>query len=215
MNVLVAGANGHTGRLVLHYLKEKGHVPLALIRDEKQKDALEKIGAIPVIGDLEKDVTNAVKQADVIIFAAGSGSKTGPDKTISVDQEGAKRLIDTAKNENIQHFVMLSAYNADDPEQGKGQGNMEIYYQAKKNADTHLKHSGLSHTIVRPAALLHDRKTGKIEVAEHLPNDRQLEVTREDVAIVLVASLTEPNVKNKTFDMINGETPIAEALRTL
>lgn len=54
MKVLVAGANGHTGRLVVRYLKEKGHEPLALIRDEKQADALKELGAAPVIGDLEK-----------------------------------------------------------------------------------------------------------------------------------------------------------------
>lgn len=69
MKVLVAGANGHTGRLVVRYLKEKGQEPLALIRDEKQADALKELGAVPVIGDLEKDVTDAVKQADAVIFA--------------------------------------------------------------------------------------------------------------------------------------------------
>ncbi|BBP90068.1 hypothetical protein BsIDN1_36860 [Bacillus safensis] len=55
MKVLVAGANGHTGRLVVRYLKEKRHEPLALIRDEKkQADTLKELGAAPVIGDLEK-----------------------------------------------------------------------------------------------------------------------------------------------------------------
>ncbi|MFS0656206.1 SDR family oxidoreductase [Bacillus sp. 179-C3.3 HS] len=215
MKVLVAGANGHTGKLVIRYLKEKGHEPLALIRDEKQADALKELGATPVIGDLEKDVTSAVKQAEAIIFAAGSGSKTGPDKTIAVDQEGAKRLIDTAKKENIQHFVMLSSYNADDPNQAKGQGSMELYYQAKRNADLHLKESGLSYTIVRPGALLHEEKTGKIEAAPHIPEDHNIEISREDVAIVLVESLTEPHVKNKYFDLIKGDQPIEEALRTL
>ncbi|MGG5833244.1 SDR family NAD(P)-dependent oxidoreductase, partial [Bacillus pumilus] len=42
---------------------------------------------------------------------------------------------------------MLSSYNADDPNQGKGQGSMEIYYEAKRKADEHLKQSGLSYTI--------------------------------------------------------------------
>ena len=55
--------------------KRKGHEPLALIRDEKQADALKELGAAPVIGDLEEDVTDAVKQAEAVIFAAGSGSK--------------------------------------------------------------------------------------------------------------------------------------------
>lgn len=107
MKVLVAGANGHTGRLVVRYLKEKGHEPLALIRDEKQADALKELGAAPVIGDLEKDVTDAVKQADAVIFAAGSGSKTGADKTIAVDQEGAKRLVDTAKKKTSSILLCL------------------------------------------------------------------------------------------------------------
>lgn len=100
---------------------------------------------------------------------------------------------------------MLSAYNADDPNQGKGQGSMETYYEAKRKADEHLKQSGLSYTIVRPGALLHEEKTGKIEAAEHIPHDQNIEISREDVAIVLVESLTESNVKNKSFDLMKGE----------
>lgn len=63
----------------------------------KTSRCAKELGAAPVIGDLEKDVTDAVKQAEAVIFANGSGSKTGADKTIAVDQEGAKRLVDTAK----------------------------------------------------------------------------------------------------------------------
>ena len=68
---------------------------------------------------------------------------------------------------------------------------------------------------MRPGALLHEEKTGKIEAAAHVPDDRDIEISREDVATVLVESLTESNVKNKAFDLIKGDTPVEEALRNL
>lgn len=99
MNVLIAGANGTTGRLLIEQIAKEGeHRAIAMVRDPKQEPELEKLGAQTVVGDLEGDVSHAIHLADAVIFAAGSGSKTGPDKTISVDQEGAKNLIDEAKN---------------------------------------------------------------------------------------------------------------------
>jgi hypothetical protein len=40
-------------------------------------------------------------------------------------------------------------------------------------------------------------------------------VPRDDVAATLVGCLDEPNTIGKTFDLLSGETPIAEALAAL
>ncbi|MEJ9228444.1 NAD(P)H-binding protein [Peribacillus butanolivorans] len=78
-----------------------------------------------------------------IIFSAGPGPKTGPDKTTAVDKNRAIKLIDAAKMKGIDLFVMIS----DNPQQA--QETLRHYLEAKHDADEHLKASGMTYTIVR------------------------------------------------------------------
>ncbi|MDP5045124.1 MAG: SDR family oxidoreductase, partial [Leeuwenhoekiella sp.] len=140
-NILVAGANGTTGKQIISYLKESQYYnPVAMVRKEEQQEQFKIQNVDTVLGDLEKDLSHVVEGIDKVIFAAGSGGSTGPEKTTAVDQEGAKSLIDVSKKAGIKKFVMLSSINADKPETG---GELEHYLEAKQNADNHLKNSGL------------------------------------------------------------------------
>ena len=215
MRVVVAGANGLTGRIVLRMLAEAGHQPVAMIRDFSQRAKLEPLGAECRIGDLEKPVGYAVRGCRAAIFAAGSGSKTGPEKTVDVDQNGAMAFIDTCGRMNVLRFVMLSSIAADEPE--RGPDSLHHYFRAKAIADKHLQASGLDYTIVRPGFLTNDAGTGAIATGDDLgPIAKETHsVTREDVARVLVDCLALDSTVRKTFEMIGGETPIADALKAL
>ncbi|MDL4843001.1 SDR family oxidoreductase [Aquibacillus rhizosphaerae] len=210
MKVLVAGANGHTGRLIVKNLIERGHDAYAMIRKAEQAPDLEKIGATTVLADLEKDVTSAVKGMDAAVFAAGSGSKTGPEKTKDVDRDGAINLMDSAKVNNVNRFVILSSFYADKPDIASG--GMGHYLQMKGEADQHLQDSGLNFTVVRPGGLTHDKATGKVTVAEDIESGS---ISRADVADVIVTSLDEKNTFGKSFDLVNGEVAIEQALKTI
>ncbi|RFU67203.1 SDR family oxidoreductase [Bacillus sp. V59.32b] len=209
MNILIAGANGKTGKILVDLLVQKGHTVKAMIRKEEQSEKMKGLGAVPVLADLEKDTNHAFKDIDAVIFVAGSGSKTGPEKTIDVDRNGAIGLIDTAKKNDVNHFVMLSSMGAEHPEQGVKE--MQHYFQAKHDADEHLLNSGLGFTIVRPGFLTDDEPTGEIIAQTKLENNKG-EITRGDVATVLAESLELDSTKNKTFEILNGNVPIGEAL---
>ncbi len=215
MKIVVAGANGLTGRIVLRMLVEAGHEPVAMIRDFSQRDELEALGAECRIGDLEKPVGYAVRGCRGAIFAAGSGSKTGPEKTIDVDQHGAMAFTETCVRMNARRFVMLSSIAVDKPE--RGPESLHHYFRAKAIADTHLQASGLDYTIVRPGFLTNEPGTGAIATGDDLgPIAKETHsVTREDVARVLVDCFALDNTVEKTFEMIAGETPIADALKAL
>lgn len=207
-NILIAGATGATGKRVIEILNSsESFNPLALIRKEEQKQIFEDMEVESVMGDLEGDVSHVMKGIDKVIFAAGSGSNTGPDKTITVDQEGAKKLIDAAKKANVKKFVMLSAMGTDNPEEHK---ELEHYLKAKKEADDYLRESGLTYTIVQPGRLSDDLGLAKVKIAEKL-NERG-EISRDDVAFILVMSLADPLVKNMSFEAIEGEESIKSAL---
>ena len=165
----------------------------------------EKENVATVLGDLEEDLNEAVKGADKVIFAAGSGGK----KVVEVDQEGAKRFTDAAKNAGAEKFVMLSSMGADNPSIG---GELEDYLKAKGNADDYLQKSGLAYTIVRPGALTNEEGSGKIQLKEKL--EEQESISRANVAQTLVEVLDNDVKQNQIFEILDGETPIEKAVRS-
>lgn len=204
-NVLVAGANGTTGRIIIDLLKKsKDYSPIAMVRKQNQKDHFEKEMVSTVLADLEEDLSHAMKNVDKVIFAAGSKGKN----VIGIDQEGAKRLIDAAKGAGVKKFVMLSSMGADDPSISD---NLEDYLKAKQNADNHLKVSGLNYSIVRPGSLTDKEGTGTIQLQEKLEN--QGSISRADVAKTLVEVLEDKVKQDQIFEIISGETPVEKAIR--
>jgi uncharacterized protein YbjT (DUF2867 family) len=213
MNVLVIGANGKTGKHIISSLTNSSqHIPKAMIRKAEQIDAMEKLGAKPLVGDLEEDFSYLFDEVNAVIFAAGSGSSTGPDKTTAVDEQGAIKAINYAKEKGLDRFIMLSTIGADTP--SIGPDGLQHYLEAKGKADQHLVESGLNYTIVRPGALVDGEKTGRI-IATTSIEDKSGSITREDVAEVLTACLTAQETYHKTFEILNGDTPINEALKNL
>ena len=206
-NILVAGANGTTGKKIVQLLKSSQNFnPIAMVRKEEQVAQFKSENIDTVLGDLTKDITHTVKDIDKVIFAAGSGGKN----VIEVDQEGAKRLISAAKMANINKFVMLSSMGADNPEAA---GDLQAYMKAKQKADDHLIKSGLNFAIVRPGALTNGDGIGKIMLKEKL--HKQGEISRADVAETLVLALNDDAPNNRVFEIIEGETVIGEAMQQL
>ena len=203
--ILVAGAHGTTGKKIVNLLNESQYfTPIAMVRKEEQKSFFSSKGIATVMGDLEEDVTPVFNQPyDKVLFAAGSGGK----KVVAVDQEGAKKMIDASKQNNIKKFVMLSSMGADNPEEAE---DLQNYLKAKHNADVYLKDSGINYTIVRPGSLTNDELTNKIELAEKL--GKHGEISRNDVAQTLVRSLNDDVANRETFEIIKGDTLIADAL---
>ena len=212
MHVFIAGANGQIGQHLLQEMANSNHEARALVRHPDQGPELQKLGATEtVLGDLEHDCSEAMRGCDAVIFTAGSGPHTGPDKTIDVDQDGAIRLVDTARAMGIKRFIMVSSMRAEEPE--KGPEKLQHYLRAKRNADEHLKNSGLNYTIVRPGRLTNEDGTGKVAVSERLASFA--EIPRQDVARVLLAVLDSDNTDNRVFDVVSGDTPVVDALAKL
>ncbi|WP_339836907.1 SDR family oxidoreductase [uncultured Maribacter sp.] len=203
-NVLVAGANGTTGKKIVNLLKASQYFnPVAMVRKEEQQEQFIKENITTVLGDLEKDLSHTVENIDKVIFAAGSGGK----KVIAVDQEGAKNLMNASKKANIKKFVMLSSMGADNP---KASEKLQEYLEAKHNADEYLKSSDLTYSIVRPGSLTNDGGTGKIKLKSKM--EEQGSITRDDVAQTLVSSLHDDAAINQTFEIIQGDTLIDKAM---
>jgi len=204
-NILVAGANGATGKKIVDLLnKSQNYNPIAMVRKEDQQAYFKNQNIQTVLGDLENDISSIfTNKIHRVLFAAGSAGKS----VIGVDQEGAKKLIDASKNANVKKFVMLSSMGADKPEEAT---QLQDYLKAKHNADEYLKNSGLKYSIVRPGTLTNEAPLEMIELEKKLKQHG--EISRADVAQTLVQSLEDKTAPNATFEIIKGDTPILKAL---
>jgi len=205
-NVLVAGASGTTGRIVVDLLKQSDNYnPVAMVRKKEQKEEFEKNDVTAVLADLEEDLGHTTDNIQKVIFAAGSKGKN----VIGVDQEGAKKLTDATKNSQASKFVMLSSMGADNPSVSE---DLKEYLQAKQNADNYLKDSGVNYSIVRPGALTNKNGSGKIKLEKKF--DDFGEISRADVAKTLVEVLDDKTRENETFEILSGDTEIDKAVRS-
>jgi uncharacterized protein YbjT (DUF2867 family) len=212
MQIFIAGANGQIGQHLLRELANSDHEARAMIRHPEQGPELQQLGATEtVLGDLEQDCSEAMKGCDTVIFTAGSGPHTGPEKTIAVDQDGAIRLIDNAKTMGVKHFIIVSSVGAEEP--NNGPEKLRHYLQAKHNADEHLKNSGLNYTIVRPGRLTNNEGTGKVAISAKPGGSGA--IPRQDVARVLLATLNTNSKADRIFYVVSGDTPVAKALAKL
>ncbi|QUG41857.1 SDR family oxidoreductase [Psychrobacillus sp. INOP01] len=214
MKVVVIGANGQIGQHVVKELqKNDNHSVKAMVRKEEQAETLKMNRIQSVIADLEgsvDDLAKAITGAEAVIFIAGSGGHTGPDKTLLIDLDGAVKTMEAAKQVGVNRYIMVSAYDAD--KRQNWNEAMRPYYVAKHYADRMLETSGLNYTIVRPGGLVNEPSTEKIAVgAEAKPST----ITREDVAHTIIATLENEKTYHRAFNLVNGTQSIEVALNSL
>ncbi|MFD1852033.1 SDR family oxidoreductase [Oceanobacillus bengalensis] len=215
MNVFLIGANGQIGKHIVKMLQDSNeHTLKAMVRSEEQAELLKASGVDAVVANLEgsvDEIAEAMKSCDAVIFTAGSGGKTGPDKTLLVDLDGAVKSMEAAELVGAKRYVIVSAIGAHNRESFKD-SPIKPYMVAKHYADRMLQMSDLNYTIVRPGGLLNEPGTGLIKAAENLERGS---IPREDVAKTVVAALDEESTYYKSFDLISGDSSVEEGLKAL
>ncbi|MBA1434412.1 NAD(P)H-binding protein [Bombilactobacillus bombi] len=159
MKVIVIGAHGQIGRILMEKLQKSNHEVTAALRSSQQIQEYQAHGYQTALVDLEGDLDSlqsVLQQHEAVIFTAGSGGKTGANKTMMVDLDGAIKTIEAARVTSIQRFIMISAIGANRRELWSyGQRELSTgnyYYAAKFYADEWLQHSGLIYTITHCAS---------------------------------------------------------------
>jgi uncharacterized protein YbjT (DUF2867 family) len=151
-----------------------------------------------------------VGEADAIVFAAGAGPGSGPERKQTVDLGAAVKCVEAAQELGVDRFVIVSSIGAHDPASG---GAMRPYLEAKAAADDAVRASGLSWTIVKPGSLTNDPGSGTVDLSTTL--GRRGPITRDDVALVLYHVLLADNTIGKEFEAFAGPTPVEVAVRSL
>jgi len=214
VRVAIAGGHGKIALRLAKVLSQRGDEVVALIRNPDHADEVRQAGAEPAVVDLEHandgDVAQAIAGCDAVVFAAGAGPGSGSARKETMDYGGAVKLIAAAKQAGVSRYVIVSSMGANPNE--PGDDTFSVYLRAKGRADDAVRESGLDTTVVRPGSLTNDAGTGRVRLDESLPPGQ---VTRDDVAAVLVAVLDSPNTIGRTVDLIGGDTPVAEAVAAI
>lgn len=208
---LVIGANGQIGRLFCRQAAAGGQALRAMVRDAAQQAWFEELGIESAVGDLESPIEEQFEAhyegCDRVVFTAGSGPHTGPDKTLLVDLYGAMRSIDAALENGIEQFVMVSAFRAEDPPSAPEK--LRPYTTAKLAADRLLMCAGVPYTILRPGRLTDEPASGHIQVPPRGQHD-PITISRENVALCIHEVLGEPWALNRIINLVDGDHSVAD-----
>ena len=215
MRIAIAGGHGQIARLLGQRLSGEGHDVVGLIRTPEQADDLSAAGMEPAVISLEDasvdDVAEVINGCDAVVFAAGGGPESGRARKWSVDLMGAVLLADAAEQAGVRRYVMVSSIGSDAPESVDA-GAFQVYLYAKGGADADLRTRDLDWTIVRPGMLTDDAPTGQVTIN---PDQQRQPITRGDVAHTLAQVLTSGHAIRETFVVVNGATPVDEAVASL
>ena len=208
MDVVIAGGHGQIAMQLGQLLVEDGNRVRGIIRNPEQAEDLEAIGVEPVVFDLEHDdgLAAAIEGADAAVFAAGAGPGSGAERKLTMDRDGAIKLIETG----IRRYVIISSMGADP--NAEGDDVFAVYLRAKGEADEAVRRSDLDWTVIRPGRLTDEPGTGLIALGTGVARGS---IPREDVAATIRLVLPAPNTIGKTLDLVTGPLPIAEAVRAV
>ncbi|MCM3588844.1 SDR family oxidoreductase [Mesobacillus maritimus] len=216
MKILVVGANGQIGKHLVYLIQNRENfVAKAMIRNQEQANFFENLGAETDIVDLEGTIDGIAKAAegvDAIVFTAGSGAHTGKDKTIMVDLDGAVKTIEAAKLTGVKRFIMISSFDTTREAIQSAPESFAPYVAAKHYADEWLRATDLDYTIIHPGILTNDKGTGHVKIGSKLEVG---EVSRQDVAQVILSTVENESTIGKEFQVIGGSTPVQEAVASV
>ncbi|GGR23000.1 NAD(P)H-binding protein [Streptomyces netropsis] len=217
MRIVIAGGHGQIALRLERLLARRGDEVAGVIRKPEQAGDLLAAGAEPVVCDLEsataQELVRHLEGADAAVFAAGAGPGSGIERKDTVDRAAAALFADAAEAAGVRRYVIVSSMGADREPPEDTDPVFAAYLRAKGAADEDVRsRAGLDWTVLRPGRLTDDPGTGQVALAESTGRGA---VTRDDVAAVLAAILTEPGTAGRTLELIGGDTPVEQAVKAV
>ena len=211
MIVSIVGGHGSIARMLTRLLVARGHTVRGLVRNDDQFDDIRADGAQPVLCDLEQadadQVDEALLGSDLVVFAAGAGPGSGPDRKRSLDRDGAIKSVESAVRVGAGRFVIISSMGADDPPDDDE--TFSVYLRAKAAADEAVRRADIDAIIVRPGRLTDDDATNTVDIGTKVERG---EIPRADVAAVLAELIEVADGVDATIEVVSGTLPIRNAV---
>ncbi|WP_344899916.1 NAD(P)H-binding protein [Actinomadura meridiana] len=221
MRIVIAGGHGKVALRLTRLLAERGDAVVGIVRNPDHVDDVRQAGGDAVVLDLERatvdDVAAVLADADAVVFSAGSGNSATATRRDRVDAAAPVLLMDAAEQAGVRRFLHVSSINvgcAENPDIGEGYAT---YLRAKRVAEQHIMaRDSLDWTLLRPGVLTDDPGAGTVQLTIGHPDGSAVvrfdQVSRDDVAAVLVALLDRRDTARRAYVLVGGDTPIDQAL---
>jgi uncharacterized protein YbjT (DUF2867 family) len=211
MQIAIAGAHGNIARRLTQRLAARGDTVVGLIRNPDHADDVSAQGGQPVVCDLERatveEIAAAITGSTAVVFAAGAGPGSGAERKLTVDRDGAIKLLQAAGSVDAPRYLIVSSVGAENPPDGDDV--FSVYLRAKAQADAAVQESDRDWTILRPGRLSDDPAAGRVRLQS---DPFRGQIARDDVAAVLDALLEEPRTSGLILYVNTGEETIAQAI---
>jgi len=212
MTILVVGATGSIGRLVVEEALQQGHAVHALVRTPEKARQLPREAQV-VLGDVTRADTlpSAVDGIDAIVFTLGSdgAGKVGAE---SVDYGGVRNVLRALGSRKARIALMTSIGVTN--RTGSYNRSTEAH-DWKRRSERLVRASGLPYTIVRPGWFDYNGPNEHQLVflqgdTRQAGNSSDGVIARRQIADVLVRSLSPDQALRKTFELVATTGPAPE-----
>ncbi|KAL0484944.1 hypothetical protein AKO1_003829 [Acrasis kona] len=222
MKVLVTGATGYVGQVVVKQLKQKNYEVVGLCRNEKSAQKLKDLGAVPLLGDIKEPekIANAAKDVDGIIHLAFIHDFGNYDDSISVDLklisaiteaiQGTNKPFITTSATSISHFQgevgVIDDFDIVLKNESRGKCEVSVLSAKDKGVRSSVVRLppfvyGLNGSSFIPSLIKTARERGESNYVEGLTNELDA-VHVEDAARIYILALE----KGKAGSIYNAAT---------
>jgi putative NADH-flavin reductase len=191
LRLLVLGANGTVGRVVVDQAIRRGHEVTALVRAPQKLGETSALVTI-VRGDAldPHAVASAVRRQDAVVYALGAGNV----RTTTLFSESTRILLDAMQREGVRRLVCVTGVGAGDT---KGHGGFvydrivyplftKAIYADKDRQEAFIRDSGTDWTLVRPAPFRKHTLTEPLSVVTQVDGIVLRRITPHEVGVFVV-----------------------------
>jgi putative NADH-flavin reductase len=186
--ILVIGATGGTGRLIVSQALARGYDVTALVRSREKGAGLK--GAKLIVGDVrdEKVLREALAGRDAVVSALGTPAS--PLREVTLLSAATRALVRAMQAEQVSRLICITGMGAGD---SAGHGGalfdklifpllLRKVYVDKNRQEAIVRDSGLDWVLVRPSVLNDKPGRGTIRALTDLSAFHGGAIAREDVA---------------------------------
>jgi uncharacterized protein YbjT (DUF2867 family) len=202
--VLVAGATGQLGRVIVRKLIASGTPVRALARDRRRLEEFAAGAEIAAVDlrDLSK-LTEACRGIDQIVATANNSMGKGPTSPSRIDLSAYQNLCAAARNARVRRLIYVS-------NQGVAQDSPVDFFRIKWYIEDAIRRSGVPYVMLRPTAFMDiwidqvvARSIREKGTATIFGDGSSVSnyIAVEDVAEFAVRIVSHPEIVNETIDV--------------
>ncbi len=205
LTISITGANGFVAKNLRNFLSKNHIKVIAIARKTFQKHHSETVVYSKTL--LEKGLQNKLKNCDALVHLIGIG-KQSSKYNFEDNIDLTKNMIKTCKKSGIKKIIYISGL-------GVTKNSRSDYFISKYKAEQEIINSGLNYTIFRPSYIVGKKdylskfilkqiKKGIVIIPGSGKYHLQ-PIFVEDVAKIILESISEKKFSNKILDLVGPE----------